>query len=141
MTPILRKALLYGTIVAVAVTGVASVIGNAVAGTPGLLGALVGGALSAVFLAITSVSMLVAQRLTRDDPTNPLFFGVVVGVLGIKMVLFLVVILWLRGQDWLDLGVFAFTSIATVVGSLIADAAAFTRARVPYVGDVKLPGE
>ena len=141
MTPILRKALLYGAIVAVVVTGVASLIGNAVAGTPGLLGALVGGALSAVFLAITSVSMLVAQRLTRDDPTSPVFFGVVVGVLGIKMLLFLVVILWLRGQDWLDLGVFAFTSIATVVGSLIADAAAFTRARVPYVGDVKLPGE
>jgi len=141
VTPILTKALIYGAIVAVAVTAVAAGIGYAVAGTPGLLGALVGGALSAVFLAITSVSMLVAQRITRDDPSSPVFFGVVVGVLGVKLMLFLVVILWLRGQDWLDLGVFAFTSIATVVGSLIADAVAFTRARVPYVGDVKLPGE
>jgi hypothetical protein len=49
--------------------------------------------------------------------------------------------IWLRGQTWLDLGVFAFTTIAAVIGSLIADGIALARTRVPYVGDVRLPGD
>ena len=55
--------------------------------------------------------------------------------------LFLVFMLWLRGQTWLDPAVFALTAIAAVIGSLIGDVVAFTRARVPYVSDVRLPGE
>jgi hypothetical protein len=138
---VFTRALLYGGIVA-AVCGIAGgTIGYAVSGGPGLIGGLVGAALSAVFLGLTTVSVLVGRRITRDDPTNPIFFAVVLGALGLKFVIFLVFMIWLRGQTWLDLGVFAFTTIAAVIGSLIGDAVAFARVRVPYVSDVRMPGE
>lgn len=141
MTAVLTRALVYGGIVAVVCAVAGAGIGWLVAGSTGLAGGLLGAALPAVFLGLTTVSVLVGQRFTRDDPTNPLFFAVVVGALGVKFVIFLVFMIWLRGQTWLDLGVFAFTTIAAVIGSLIGDAVALGRTRVPYVGDVRLPGD
>jgi hypothetical protein len=141
VTAVLTRALRYGGVVAVACAIAGATIGWLVSGATGLAGGLLGAALSAVFLGLTTVSVLIGSRFTRDDPTNPLFFAVVVGALGVKFVIFLVFMLWLRGQTWLDLGVFAFTTIAAVIGSLIADAIALARTRVPYVGDVRLPGD
>jgi hypothetical protein len=141
VTPILTKALKYGGVIAAVVAVAGGVIGYLVSGVPGLLGALVGAGLSAVFLGLTTVSMLVAGRATRSDPTNPVFYAIVLGTLGIKFLLFLIFAIWLRGQTWIDPGVFAFTTIAAVIGSLIGDAVALQRARVPYVSDVRLPGE
>jgi hypothetical protein len=94
-----------------------------------------------VFLGLTAVSMLVAARVTKGDGTNPIFFAIVLGTLGVKFLLFLIFITWLRGQTWMDPAVFAFTVIAAVLGSLAADILAFVRTRVPYVTDVTLPGE
>ena len=139
--PVFRLALRYGAVVAIAVAIAGSVIGWLVSGPPGLFGALVGAGLAAVFLGLTTLSMLIAGRVTKGDPTNPLFFAVVLGTLGVKFLLFLVLAIWLRGQAWIDPGVFAVTAIAAVIGSLIGDALAFSRARVPYVSDVRLPGE
>jgi hypothetical protein len=139
--PVYRLALRNGAVVAVVVAIAGSVIGWLVAGQPGLVGALVGAGLAAVFLGLTTISMLIAGRVTKGDPTNPLFFAVVLGTLGVKFLLFLVLAIWLRGQTWIDPGVFAVTAIAAVIGSLIGDALAFSRARVPYVSDVRLPGE
>ena len=139
-TPILTRSLIYGAIVAVVTGAAGAIIGQLVSGTPGLLGGLVGAGVSAVFLGLTAVSMLIAARVTHGDGTNPVFFAIVLGMLGVKFVLFLVFALWLRGQTGIDTGVFAFTAIAAVIGSLIGDAVAISRARVPYV-DVKLPGE
>jgi hypothetical protein len=140
-TPVFVLALRYGAIVAVAVAVLAGILGWLVAGAPGLYGALLGAGLAAVFLGLTTASMLIAGRVTRGDPTNPIFFAIVLGAVGLKFVLFLVFALWLRGQTWMDPGVFAVTAIAAVVGSLFADVIAFMRARVPYVSDVRLPGE
>lgn len=141
VTPILTRALTYGGILAVVVTMVGAGIGFLMSGALGVAGALVGGALSAVFLGLTAVSMLIAGRVSKGDGTSPAYFGVVLGVLLLKLVLFVVAALWLRDQDWMDARVFAGTAIATVVGSVIADMVAFARARVPYVSDVVLPGE
>lgn len=141
VTPIFTLALKYGAVVAAVVAVGGAVIGWLVAGMPGLVGALVGAGLAAVFLGLTTLSMLVAQRVTKSDPSNPLFFAVVLGTVGVKLLLFLVFAIWLRGQTWLHPGVFALTAITAVIGSLIGDAIAFSRARVPYVTDVKLPGE
>jgi hypothetical protein len=138
---VFTRALLYGAIVAVVCGAAGGIIGYLVSGGPGLAGGLLGAALSAVFLGLTTVSVLIGRRITRDDPTNPIFFAVVLGALGLKFVVFLVFMIWLRGQTWLDLGVFALTTIAAVILSLIGDAVALGRARVPYVSDVRLPGE
>ena len=140
MTTILSRALRYSGIVTGAIIVVAGVLGHLVSGVPGLLGAIIGAVLSAVFLGLTAASMLVAARVTKGDGTNPVFFAIVLGTLGLKFLLFLIFVIWLRGQTWMDPAVFAFTVIAAVLGSLGADILAFVRTRVPYA-DVPLPGE
>jgi hypothetical protein len=141
VTPILTRSLRYGGIVAGVVAIAGGLIGYLISGVPGLIGALVGAGLSAVFLGLTAISMLVGGRAARGDGTSPVFFGVVLGALGLKLLLFLLFALWLRTQTWMDARVFAVTAIIAVIGSLVGDLLAFARARVPYVSDVTLPGE
>jgi hypothetical protein len=141
VTPILTRALRYGGILALAVAVVAGAVGVIVAGVPGLVGGLLGAALAAVFLGLTAGSMLLAGRVTKGDTTSPVFFGIVLGVWLLKLVLFVVAAIVLRGQHWLDPYVFFAAVIAAVIGSLITDVVAFQRARVPYVSDIELPGQ
>lgn len=141
VTPILTRSLRYGAIVALVVAVVAGIAGALLSGTPGVMGALVGAGLAAVFLGLTAGSMLIAGRVAKGDGTSPIYFGVVLGMLAVKFVLFLIFALWLRGQEWLDLRVFAGAVIAAVIGSLVGDMLAFAKARVPYASDVRLPGE
>lgn len=115
------------------------VVGYLVSGPTGLVSALLGAAMWLVFLALTSLSIHLAIRATRNDPGSPLFFGIVLGSWVVKLVLFVLLAIWMRAQAWLDPTVFFVTVIIAVVGSLVFDVVAFQRARVPYVGDVQLP--
>lgn len=139
VTPLLLRSLRYGGIVAVVVAVVAGVVGWLVSSGAGLVGAIVGAVLGAVFLGLTALSILIAGKVAGGDLTSPAFFGIVLGVWTLKLILFFVLSLWLRTQDWLDPAVFGFTAIAAVLGSLVADAVAFQRTRVGI--DVKLPGD
>ena len=118
---------------------VGAVVGYLVGGWSGLISGLLGAAMWLVFLALTAISIQVATRATREDPTSPVFFAIVLGSWVLKLVLFVVLSVWLRGQPWLDPAVFFTTVIIAVIGSLVFDVIAFQRARVPYVGDVELP--
>jgi hypothetical protein len=131
----------YGGLLALAVAIVAGTIGLLVAGVPGLLGGLFGALLAAVYLGLTAGSMLVAGRVAKGDGTSPVFFGIVMGVWLLKLVVFVVAAILLGRVHWVDPYVFFFSVIAAVIGSLVADVVAFVRARVPYVSDVTLPGE
>jgi hypothetical protein len=141
VAPLLNRALLYGAIVAVAVAIVAGTIGWLTSGIPGVLGGLLGAALSAVFLGLTAVSILIAGRVTRGDAGNPVFFGIVLGVWVLKLVAFVVAAILMRAWDAVDPVVFFWAVIAAVLGSLIGDIVALARTRIPYVSDVKLPGD
>lgn len=138
---LMTRALRYGAIVAVAVAVVAGTIGWFTSGLPGLLGGLFGAALSAVFLGLTAVSILVAGRVTRGDATNPVFFAIVLGVWVLKFVVFVVAAILIRAWDAVDPVVFFWAVIAAVVGTLGGDVVAMARTRVPYVSDVQLPGD
>ena len=140
MAPVLTLALRYGAIFAGAVAIVAGSLGFLVAGLPGLVGGLLGAALSGIFLGITAVSMLVAGRVAQGDSTHPAFFGIVIGVWLLKLIVFIVVEVLLRSQHWFDPLVFFWTIVVVVIGSLVLDGVAMYRARVPYV-DVALPGD
>jgi hypothetical protein len=138
VTPLLTRSLRYGAIVALAVALLGGGIGWLVAAVPGLAGGLLGAALAAVFLGLTAASILVAGRVAKGDLTSPGFFGILMGVWMLKLVLFFVLSLWLRTQDWIDPGAFGLTAIGAVLGLLVADVVAFQRSRVPL--DVALPG-
>ncbi len=141
VAPLLRRILRYGAILAVGVALVGGVVGLVVAGGPGLVGALLGAVASALFLALTAVSVLVAGRATHGDLLHPAFFAIVLGSWILKFVLFLVLGLWLRDQEWLQPVAFFVAVIVSVVGSLVVDVVAIQRSRMPYASDVSLPGE
>lgn len=138
--PILALSLRWGALFALALGVVASVVGWFVAQQPGLIAGIVAAGVAFVFLGLTAVSIILGQRATANDPGSPVFFGIVLGTWLLKLVLFLVLVVWLRGQPWLDPYVFFGTIIVAVVGSLAIDVLAFQRARVPYV-EVDLPEE
>jgi hypothetical protein len=140
-SPILVASLRYGGIVTIAIAVLGATIGFLVAGPSGVASALVGASLAAVFMGLTAASILLAARFSRNDPPGTAYFGIILGVWFFKLVLFLVLMIFLRGQHWLNPSVFFGAVVAAVIGSLIADGLAIARTRVPYVGDIDLPGQ
>lgn len=137
--PLLTRSLRYGAVLTAVVAVGGGLLGFFAAGTPGLAGGLLGAALSGLFLGLTAASILLAGRISNGDLTSPSFLGVVLGVWTLKLILFFVLSLWLRTQDWVDPGVFGVTAIVGVLGSLGADVVAFQRSRIPL--DVRLPDD
>jgi hypothetical protein len=138
-TPVLRTTLRWSAIVTAVLAVLAGTVGFLVAGTTGLWSGLAGVLIAAVFLAITAVSILVANRWYGDDLYVPVFFGIVLGGWILKFVVFIVALLILRGQPWIDPTVFFLSVVVSVLASLVVDVVALLRTRVPHVSDVDLP--
>lgn len=129
----LRAALIYGAIASVVIAVLGSIIGGMVAGTPGVVSALIGAGVGFLFVGVTALSVLLAASLTRDDPGNPLFFGVIMGAWLIKFVAFLASVLLLRDQSFIDPIVLFVCLVASAILSVTGDVVAALRSRVPYV--------
>ncbi|MGO4536906.1 hypothetical protein [Leifsonia sp. 2MCAF36] len=140
-TPVLRDVLKYGLILAGAIAIIGMLLGGLFAGWVGVTSALIGTAMAAVFLSITALSILIANRFIASDLFVGLFFGIVLGGWIVKFVLFLVLAILLRDQPWINPVVLFLSLIAGVIGSLVVDMIVVFRSRVPYVSDVTLPGE
>jgi hypothetical protein len=139
-TTILVRALRYGAILTIAIIIVGSIIGYLVGGIPGLVSALLGAGVTAVFMGLTAASFVVASRVAHLPEGIAVYYGIILGTFLVKLVIFLVLVISLRGAHWLNPTVFGFTIIAAVLGTLVVDALALQRGRVPYV-DTPLPGE
>ncbi len=138
-TPVLRTALVWGGIVTAVLLVVGAVVGFAVGGAGGLGSALAGVAVSAVFLAVTATSILVANRWFGDPLYVPIFFGIVLGGWLLKLVLFIVAIVVLRDQAWVDPVTFYVALVVSVLASLVVDVIVLLRMRIPSASDVTLP--
>lgn len=138
---ILARALVYGAILTVAIALIGSIIGFLVAGPEGLWSALIGAGLTALFMVFTSASIVLAAKVTKNEPSSTLFFGIVLGMWLLKFVIFIVLLVLLQAQPFVQPLILFFSILAAVIGSLVVDVVAFLGARVPYVGDVELPGE
>ncbi|MGX5681314.1 hypothetical protein [Schumannella luteola] len=137
---ILARALVYGVILTVAIAVVGGLVGFLVAGVPGLVSGLIGAGLTALFMVLTAGSIVLAAKATKNEPSSTLFFGIVLGSWLLKFVLFIAILLILRGQPFLEPLVFFFAILAAVIGSLVVDVIAFVGSRTPYV-EVPLPGD
>lgn len=138
-TPVLRTTLVWSAIVTGALLVIGAVVGFLVAGVSGLWSALAGVLLAAVFLAITGISILIANRWYGDPLYVPIFFGVVLGGWLLKFVVFLVLLLVLRGQPWITPLVFFAAVVVGVLAALSVDVVTLVRMRIPHVSDVALP--
>ena len=139
-TTILMRAVRYGAILTIAIVIVGSIIGYLLGGVQGLISALLGAGVTAVFMGLTAASFVVASRVTRLPEGIATYYGIILGTFLVKFVIFLVLVISLRGAHWLNPTIFGFTIIAAVLGTLVVDALALQRGRVPYV-DAPLPGE
>ena len=138
---VLGRALVYGAILTVGIAVIGSLVGYLVAGIPGLVSALIGAGLTALFMGFTALSIVIASRVTKGEPSSTLFFGIVLGMWLLKFVVFIAILVLLRGQPFLEPLVMFFAILAAVIGSLVVDVLAFVRSREPYVGNVALPGD
>ncbi|HET8926770.1 MAG TPA: hypothetical protein VFN24_02955 [Microbacterium sp.] len=134
---ILRATLIWCAVITGFLAVIGAVLGYAVGGMDGLWSALVGVVLAAVFLGLTAGLILFAQRFQGPEKLH-LFFGLIIGGLLVKLLVFVAVLLLLRGQPWIDGRVFVFAVVASVLASLIIDLVVMAKARAPYV-DVTLP--
>lgn len=138
-TPVLRTTLLWSALATAALALLGAIVGFAVAGVDGLWSALVAILLAALFLGLTAGSILIANRWYGDALYVPIFFGLVMGAWVLKFVVFIVTLLVLRDQPWLNGTVFFVALVASVVVSLAIDVVVMLRMRVPHVSDVSLP--
>lgn len=137
--PVLRRILVYGGWVAVAIAVVGSVIGYVVDGGTGVLSAVIGTAMSVAFMGITAGSILLANRVAGNESAIAGFFGIIMGGWLLKFVVFLVLLVVLQDRAWIQPLVLFLCIIAGVIGSLVVDAVVVMKSRMPYVSDIALP--
>lgn len=126
---VLGRALKLGGAAGLAIGVISGLVGVAVAGPAGLASGLVGAALTVLFLGVTAGSVLAAGRLSSGD--SLLVYGLLMGGWFVKLVVFLAVMLVLRGQPWVVPGVLFASIVATVIASLVIDAVVVGTARIP----------
>jgi hypothetical protein len=129
----IRTALLLGGIVTLGIAVVGGAIGYWLVGPTGIWSALVGSAIAFVFMGITAGSILLGQKASGGSIASGVFFAIVLGSWLLKFVLFLVVAFAIRNSDSLDTVIAFSCVIAAVLGALVSDVVAISRARVPIV--------
>jgi len=129
----LRGALFIGAIVTIGITLIGGAIGYSMVGEIGIWSALVGSAVAFVFMGITAGSILLGQKASGGSIASGLFFGIILGSWLLKFVLFLVVAFAIRNSDSLDTVIAFSCVIAAVLGALVSDVIAISRARIPVV--------
>ena len=139
--PILKRILAYGGILALAIAVISSGIGLIVAGGVGLVSALIGTVMAVVFLGITAASIVLATRVAKGDLLSVAFFGIVMGAWLVKLIVFIVLIVLLKDQPWIQTQVLFLTVVVAVIGTLVVDMVVIARSRLPYVSDISLPAE
>jgi hypothetical protein len=140
-TIIMRETLKWACIIIGLLAVVAAGVGYLVAGLNGLWSGLAGVLLAGLFFGLTALMMLIAARLPGDQLMSTAYFAVVMGGWFVKVIVFIIGMLVLRAQPWIVPWVFFFSAIAGALASLIVDIVVFARVRVPYVGEVPLPGD
>jgi hypothetical protein len=129
----LRSSLVLGAIITAAIAGVGGAIGYAVEGWTGVVSALVGALIAFVFMGVTAASILLGQKLSGGSIASGAFFATVLGAWLLKFVLFLGAMTVIRSITELNSVVALGSVIAAVIGALVSDVIAVSRARVPVV--------
>lgn len=123
-----KRAMIYGTFLAVAIAGVGSLVSLFTVGLSGVYAALVGAAISTSFSLMTIGSVWFGSKLGLNG-----FYALVLGGWLIKVVLFGVVLAILQGAQNFNGPVFFFAIVAGVLGGLGIDSWLVLKARIPTV--------
>lgn len=130
-TEIIRRVVTYGGIVGLVILVVGGVIGILLAGLPGLLSAVLGTGVAALFTGVSVAAVLAALKVSRGQLSSLSFVAIVLVGLVLKFVVFLVLVLVVSGVTWLDPRVAFGALVAAMIGSLIVDVTVLAGARAP----------
>ena len=125
-----QRVLTLGSLLTGAIALIGGLAGFLVAGLAGLVSALIGAALTLVFMSLTALSVWFGSKLPLGG-----FFGMVLGGWLIKIVGFAFVIAALKGADFINGPVLFFTLVAAILRTLAVDSVAALKARIPVIGD------
>lgn len=132
---VFRRVAVIGTLYCLVLAAGGAVIGFLAAGPEGLAGAVAGAVLSLLLVSVTAISMLVANRYTASPAYLQIFFGIVLGGWLLKFVVFIVALLLLRDQPWLDPVALFVSLVIGLLGGLVIDGIVVSKARIGYVSD------
>jgi hypothetical protein len=127
---VLRRALVGGTAVSVAIGVVAGLAGLAASGPGGLASGLLGAGFAFVFLGLTIVGLLVSGRMLTGTNPGPAFV-VVLGSWFLKVLLFIAAMVLLSHQPWVQPMVLFLALVTAVLAFLVLDVVVVARARIP----------
>lgn len=133
--PLLRRALILSGAASVVLALLSGTVGFLIAGVEGLVSALTGTLLALIFMGITALSIMVANRYTTSEFAVVIFYALVLGSWLLKFVVFIITALVLREQPWIEPKVFFVALIVGVIVSLVIDVLVVVRSRMPYVSD------
>lgn len=124
------KILKQGAFLIGGIAIVGGVIGFLIASVAGLVSALIGAAMALIFVSMTALSVWLGGKLSLGG-----FFGVVLGGWIFKLLLFIGLVLLLKGATFIVGPILFVCIVLSVLGSLTLDAIAVTKARIPTVGN------
>lgn len=124
-----RLAILADLVVNGSLAVLAAIVGFLLAGPIGLWSGLLGAVIAGAFGGLTAFAAWLGVRVSKGDPASPAFYGVFLGGWFVKLVVFIVLLLLLRGMAWIQPKVFGVTLLVGVVLGLGADVWALIRAR------------
>lgn len=132
---VLRRALVAGAVAAAAIAVVTAVVGGITSGPSGVVSGLLGAAFALLFLGVTAAGLLLADRV--GGPASGAFFAALLGGWLVKFALFLLAMIALRDQPWIQPVVLFCAVTATVLASLVVDVLVVARGRIPVGGPIR----
>ncbi|MEN9752639.1 MAG: hypothetical protein RL670_330 [Actinomycetota bacterium] len=130
VSQLFKRVVTLGAILIGAIAVVGGVLGYLLFGANGLLSAVIGAAMAALFVTLTAISVWFGSRLSLAG-----FFGVVLGGWLAKLVVFLVLVVVLRQATFVVGSVLFLTLVAAIIGSLAVDTLVFLKSRLPIVNE------
>jgi hypothetical protein len=125
-----RRVVILGIALSGGIALLGGLIGFFVAGTNGLVSALIGATLTAVFGTLTALSVWFGSKLPLGG-----FFGLVLGGWLVKIIGCAFVIAALTEATFINGPVLFFTLVAAIFGTLAVDTVVVLKARIPVIGD------
>ena len=125
-----KKILMQGSFLIGGIAVLGGVIGFLIASVAGLISALIGAVMALLFVSMTALSVWLGGKLSLGG-----FFGVVLGGWIFKLLLFIGLVLALKGAAFIVGPILFVCIVVSVVGSLALDAIAVLKTRIPTVGN------
>lgn len=122
-----KLVLKQGTLLAAAIAALGAGMGFLIAGENGTNSALIGALVAFLFNGFTAFTVWLGGKLPLGG-----FFGLVLGGWLVKIILFMVAMMWLKTLDWIHGPTLFFAIVASILGGLTIDALAVNRARLTF---------